>query len=369
MITMSKAKHLITLVILALCISLFMPSTQAKAATLKITEQKKTLLAGSTYVLHTNAKKKVRWSSNKPGIASVAKNGKIIAKKAGKAVITATIGRQTSSCLVTVKDTVDILIFAGQSNMTGNGDAKSAPSLIDGAGVAYNPISNKKSFDPIREPFGRGQDDAYFQNAMYANGSMVTAFVNCYYTQTKTPVIAVSASSVGTGSVSWVENRYKGVISRTNAAARLAKSKGLKVRHIFLVWMQGENDAFARMSQDEHKNNIANMFSKIKAKTKMERCFLLTIPSYYNGCIQYFPSKDVEVDLQFDIGYEYKNMQNADIALCKSNKNFYLVSTKASSLPAYYLKADGVHLTQEALNLVGKDAGTNAGRIVKKMKK
>lgn len=365
---MGKAKHLITMLILALCIGLFIPSIPVKAATLKLKEQKKVLLVGSTYVLHTNTKKKVSWTSNHPGIASVAKNGKIIAKKPGKAVITAKVGKQKASCAVTVKGTVDILVFAGQSNMTGNGDAKGAPALLEGAGVAYNPVTNKKNFDPIKEPFGRGQDDSFFQNYSYANGSMVTAFVNSYYQQTKTPVIAVSASCVGTGSVSWVESRYQGVINRTKAATKLAKSKGLTVRHVFLVWMQGENDAFARMPRDEHKRNIANMFSKIKSKTKMEYCFLLTIPSYYYGSIQYFPSKDLEVDLGFDIGYEYTKLQNAEIDLCNKNRYFYLVSTKASSLPASYLRRDGLHLTQEGLNLVGRDAGTNAGKIVKKMK-
>lgn len=100
----------------------------------------------------------------------------------------------------------------------------------------------------------------------------------------------------------------------------------------------------------------------------MEYCFLLTIPSYYYGSIQYFPSKDLEVDLGFDIGYEYTKLQNAEIDLCNKNRYFYLVSTKASSLPASYLRRDGLHLTQEGLNLVGRDAGTNAGKIVKKMK-
>lgn len=352
--------------ILALFLVFMIPTSFAQAASLKLKTTKKVLLMGETYVIKTNTKKRVSWSSSNGPVAGVCSNGKVVAKKPGKAIITATCGKKSASCVVHVKQNVDIIVFAGQSNMTGNGSAYHAPKLKDGAGYSYNAVSKKKAFEPLKEPFGRGQDNAYFQNGTYANGSMVTAFVNSYYQQTKTPVIAVSASSVGTGSVSWATERYKGVIERTNAAVKLAKEKGLIVDHIFMVWMQGENDAFAQMSGDNHKKNVSTMYSNIKKKTKMNACFLITIPSYFAGSLAWSPKGPV--DLEFDITAAYKNIQQAQLALCKSSKNFYLVSTKASELDATYIQRDGIHISQSGLNLIGKDAGKNAGNIAKKMK-
>ena len=356
------------LCLLSVCICLILlPAVPLHAEGTGINITKKVLLTGETYVLKTNLGKKIKWKSSRPGVARVSRNGKITARKAGKAVITATSGKKNVSCTITVKDTVDVIVFAGQSNMTGNGNAALAPDLRDGAGYAYNPVTGKKTLEPLKEPFGRGQDDSYFQNADYANGSMVTAFVNSYYSQTKTPVIAVPAASVGTGSVSWAEGRYRGVISRTNAAVKLAKKQGLTVRHVFLVWMQGENDAFARMSGEEHRQNLTTFYKRVSRKTDVEACLLITIPSYYKGSIQYFPSLNRQVEKDFDIGKQYKVIQNAQKKLCKENKDFYLISTKASSLNASYLRRDGIHLTQEALNMVGRDAGTNAGKIAMQM--
>ena len=47
--------------------------------------------------------KAVKWSSSDKNIASVSKKGKVTGKNAGKAIITATIGKQTLQCRVTVK--------------------------------------------------------------------------------------------------------------------------------------------------------------------------------------------------------------------------------------------------------------------------
>lgn len=50
-----------------------------------------------------NGSGSVKWSSNNTKVATVSANGKVTAKKAGKAVITATYGNVTAKCEVTVK--------------------------------------------------------------------------------------------------------------------------------------------------------------------------------------------------------------------------------------------------------------------------
>ncbi len=184
-----------------------------------------TLLKGETATF--SAGSGYTYTSSAPSVVRVnQKTGRMKAKSGGKAVITAKSGKKRITRTVTVRDKVDIIVFAGQSNMTGVGNTALAPKLKDHAGYAYNYVTAKNKFSDLKEPFGRGQDDENLQNYDYARGSMVTAFVNAYYQKTKTPVIAVPASAVGTGSVSWADFRYKSVVTRVNAAKKLAQKKG-----------------------------------------------------------------------------------------------------------------------------------------------
>ena len=294
-----------------------------------------TLLKGETATF--SAGSGYTYTSSAPSVVRVnQKTGRMKAKSGGKAVITAKSGKKRITRTVTVRDKVDIIVFAGQSNMTGVGNTALAPKLKDHAGYAYNYVTAKNKFS----------DDENLQNYDYARGSMVTAFVNAYYQKTKTPVIAVPASAVGTGSVSWADFRYKSVVTRVNAAKKLAQKKGLTVRHTYLIWMQGENDAFAGMSAKAHTSNLKSMYQKIKKKTKMEQCFIIGLPKYYNDA---------------KIAKGYTRIRNAQTKLCKSSSSFTMGSAKAATLSAVYLQGDGLHLTQKALNLIGTDAGRNVG--------
>lgn len=326
-------------------------TTPVQAADAKISNKSLSLIPGETFKVSVkNTEKSVVWSSNARKVAKVNSKGKIIAVSPGKAVITAKVGKQSFRCVVQVRSTVDVIVFCGQSNMTGVGDASLAPKLNQGAGYAFNYVTNRKKLTPIKEPFGLGQDDSYFANGDYCRGSMVTAFANAYYKQTKTPIIAVPASCVGTGSVSWVDLRYKGVISRANAAIKLAKKKGLTVGHVYMVWMQGENDAFADMSSSWHKKNLTNMVKKIKKKTPVEKCMIISIANY---------TKDPTIAKNF------KRIQKAQKSLCNSNKNFMMISTKATTLSEGSFREDGIHILQSGLNKIGTDAGRNAGKYAK----
>ena len=72
--------------------------------TMEISVSEFTITAGQKKTLEvTDAPEAVTWSSNKPAVASVSSKGVVTAKKAGKAVITATSGDQKVKCTVTVK--------------------------------------------------------------------------------------------------------------------------------------------------------------------------------------------------------------------------------------------------------------------------
>ena len=100
---MKTSKKRSLLIILSVMIMILaLPMTAS--AKVSISKKSLSLKVGQTATLKvTGTKKKVKWSSNKKDIATVNQKGKITAKKAGKAVITAKIGKKKYTCKVTVK--------------------------------------------------------------------------------------------------------------------------------------------------------------------------------------------------------------------------------------------------------------------------
>ena len=78
---------------------------EAKSKKISISKKKLSLKVGkkSQLKLKNAVTKKVKWKSSKPKVAKVSKNGLVIAKKQGKATITATYKKKKYTCKVTVK--------------------------------------------------------------------------------------------------------------------------------------------------------------------------------------------------------------------------------------------------------------------------
>lgn len=98
----------------------------ASAATVKLSKTKVSLKVGQTKQLKlTGAKKKITWSSSKKSVATVSKSGKVTAKAAGTATITAKSSGKKYTCKVTVTDkkadnktlTIDNVTFAVPSTV------------------------------------------------------------------------------------------------------------------------------------------------------------------------------------------------------------------------------------------------------------
>lgn len=107
-------KSITTIIIMALALTLAMPVTAQAAkkkapkisktkVTMTITK-KKTKPAVQLKVKNVSAKN-VKWTTSNKKVATVSKNGKVVAKKKGVAVITVKVkGSKTLRCKVTVKD-------------------------------------------------------------------------------------------------------------------------------------------------------------------------------------------------------------------------------------------------------------------------
>lgn len=100
-----RIRKRITLFAFILLISSALMGVSANAASLS--KKKVTLKKGTTIQLTVKGTaKKVKWSSSRKKVASVSRDGKVRAKKTGKATITAKVGKKKLKCVVTVKNNV-----------------------------------------------------------------------------------------------------------------------------------------------------------------------------------------------------------------------------------------------------------------------
>lgn len=101
---LKKTLSIFLAIALILSSAISFDSSSVRAATPKLSKTVISLFSGkSTTLKVSGTDKAVKWSSSDKNIASVSKKGKVTGKNAGKAIITATIGKQTLQCKVTVK--------------------------------------------------------------------------------------------------------------------------------------------------------------------------------------------------------------------------------------------------------------------------
>ena len=316
--------------------------------------EKKTVSLGN----NVNSQK-YKWSSKNKKIATVNSKGKVTARKKGSTVITAKRGKKEYKIKVYIRDEVDLIIFAGQSNMSGAGDTSLIPTLTDGAGYEYKAVTAPNSMKVLKEPFGQKENSQNLDDGNFKTGSLVTAFVNSYYEQTKVPVVAVSATRVGSGSKWWKSSLAAETSKRCKKAVSYLKKRKIKIRHRYLVWFQGESDGLCCVSEETYINNMTDIYSYFKKQNKIERIFLIRIGRYYDP-------ENKEQSLRVN---PFDTIVKAQTNLGINHSRFVLVSVKAASLNAWYYYPDGIHLTQYGLNILGYEAGKNAGYYVRTKKK
>ena len=96
-------KKLTTMALVVLTMMVMMVAPVQAASKTKTT--KITLKAGQSKTLRVKTAGKVKWSSNNKAIVTVNSKGKVVARRAGKAKITAKYGKKKAVFVVTVKGT------------------------------------------------------------------------------------------------------------------------------------------------------------------------------------------------------------------------------------------------------------------------
>lgn len=247
--------------------------------------------------------------------------------------------------------TFDLCVFAGQSNMAGRGitnqsHPESVPELTYNAGYEYNAISNPYYLRPITEPFGRNENkEGGINDGVLKTGSMVTAFANAYYKNSKTTIIGVSASVGGSSIYDWQPNSnyLNDAIQRLNDAKNFINSTYFELRHIYLVWCQGEHESGTETTDDDnqYKQLFLNMFNVFK-NNGVEKCILCRIGEINNS-----DQSDIVIAKQTE--------------LAQDNNDVIMGTTVLASFRDKGYMQDNLHFYQDGYNLMGTYCGTNAG--------
>ena len=114
--TKKMYKAMVTMMMVVFAAMLLMVAPVQAASKTKTT--KVTMKAGQSKTLRVKTAGKVKWSSSNKAIVSVNKKGKIVARRAGKAKITAKYGKKKAVFVVTVKSTPCVASSIRKENET-----------------------------------------------------------------------------------------------------------------------------------------------------------------------------------------------------------------------------------------------------------
>lgn len=257
---------------------------------------------------------------------------------------------------------VDIVLFAGQSNMVGKGYASEA-NLNVKQQAGFEMRFNKRN---------EAAGIKYLKDSTSLKTSLIPAFANSYYNNTGTSIIAIQSAVSGSSVNDWKENsnNFKNAKKKLLETIKYVKNhpQNFKLRHIYMVWYQGEADKPTL----DYEKKLTSLFNSMK-KIGVEKNFLIRIGHLYKV-------KDKKGEhKQKDNFNKYTNMIKLQTEFCRKSDNAVLISTRAAALSLVKgpstnnseklskisdMMKDQVHFTQLALNLIGSEAGKNMAYYV-----
>lgn len=250
------------------------------------------------------------------------------------------------------KIVVDLILFMGQSNMSGvGGNPSLAPKVPGGQGFEFKAISDPTNIYPIEEPFGKNESfiGGICDFPGSKQGSLVSSFAIKYYEETGIPIVAVSASEGATTTEKWKSDNYQAdLLSRYNKATNWLDDNGFKVRKRFAIWLQGESDAANNVTADEY---VANMDIIIRGLfiAGVNKVFIIT------------PGRTLTYKNYFD------TIIDCQLKMCKESGYYALGTNYLSAMSAEYL-VDEWHYNQYVLDLLGERCAESVAYYVNNQK-
>lgn len=302
---------------------------------------------------------------------------------------------------------VDVVLFAGQSNMAGRGDAAASVVCPPDAGFEFHavaalarergaafpaPVStgatgiaasawpadnvsrmpaadafgqNEMLVTPLTEPFGKRENNDILNDYNSAGverrrGSLVSAFAVSYAQHSHVPVVGVSACRGG-APVSFfaAEPVLSELQARFSVAVRTLSASGTTVRRRLCLWCQGETDGDRATSEEAFQTNMETLWAALK-KAGITDLFIIKT-GHFNYALEKgadgMPAKEA---LERDA--RYKAVNRWQEAFAAAHADVHIVGDLYTD-HFFSLMRDHFHYTQAAYNEIGAAAGLAVSRI------
>lgn len=155
----------------------------------------------------TGTSQKVKWSSNKTSVATVSSSGKVTAKKAGTATITAKVGTKKYTCKVTVKASSSSTLSSNYKKLksyikSNGGTNKNGNKVIQvsSADTSGNKVTWLISYDEKNDKFVFGyqfQETAKLSTGTYDVETVIMMDVNVVKNSSVSPQYGLYVSNEG----------------------------------------------------------------------------------------------------------------------------------------------------------------------------
>ncbi len=237
----------------------------------------------------------------------------------------------------------DILIFSGQSNM--QGQTESCPDTTPVAGaLEYRYLSD--TLVPLAHPVGEDIGDGLLWGAYQGNGSLIPDFCRAYTAETRRAVVAVHAARGATMISEWQapSARFDALIAKCRSAMDAVRRTD-EIGRVFFVWLQGESDAVAGVTEAAYRAGMQTFRASLMSALPVE-CFAIIRVGKFAG-----DERDIEII-------------RAQEALNKTED--FLLLTRLTGVctndPAKWISPFAVgHYNNAAMTLIGRAAGKHLG--------
>jgi len=256
---------------------------------------------------------------------------------------------------------IDIIIFAGQSNMQGETEGLPEINLpIEGA-LEYRFLSD--SLIALRHPIGEDINTDALWGAKNGCGTLVPDFCAAYIKNTEKKVIAVHTARGATTISEWLKGteRYNCLIEKVDSAFRKTKEIG-KIGKIFFVWLQGESDAIAGTSKESYKKMLTAFKNDLMEDLNIDKFCVIEV-GYFCRVVPW---------LEFFENCEGKSRDEeimfAQKEICHEDNDFIMLTEiceKISMDSDYMNPYVGGHYNNKGMTVIGQTAGKSLADYVK----
>ncbi len=262
---------------------------------------------------------------------------------------------------------MDIIIFAGQSNMQGTTEGcPTNNEVVKGAfEYLWKTDTLKELNHPVGENYGGVNGIEYLAKSSNDGGSLVPYFCREYIKQTGREVIAIHTARGNTAIAQWLygTQRYHYATKKIKAGIQKASTFG-KIDNIYYVWLQGESDAVIGSTQEEYYNRLINLKNSLKKDIGISKFCIIRVGYFCQFSPWYISSVNT-----VEYGkYSDEQIMKAQDQVVKEDSDFVMLTkicSELSSKSEYINPTVPAHYNNLGMQIIGTEAGKALAKITK----